>query len=70
MTLSETRKSWLSTNFFPTGLITASSVMNAIISDLDNTTDVDDPDIAWMYQSSSTLSEFPLTISVTLPVSS
>jgi hypothetical protein len=25
--------------------------MNAIISDLDNTTDVDDPDIAWMYQS-------------------
>ena len=51
MTLSETRKSWLSTNFFPTGLVTASSVMNAILSDLNNTTDVDIPDITWMYQS-------------------
>lgn len=51
MTLSETRKSWLSTNFFPTGLVTASSVMNAILSDLNNTTDTDIPDITWMYQS-------------------
>ena len=51
MTLSETRKSWLSTNFFPTGLVAASSVMNAILSDLNNTTDVDIPDITWMYQS-------------------
>ncbi len=51
MTLSETRKSWLSTNFFPNGLITASAVINAILSDLDNTTDIDAPDITWMYQS-------------------
>lgn len=51
MTLSETRKSWLSTNFFPTGLITPDAVMNAILSDLDNTTDIDTPDITWMYQS-------------------
>lgn len=54
MTLSETRKSWLSTNFFPNGLITSSSVMNAIVSDLNNTSDADIADISWMYQSIGT----------------
>lgn len=54
MTLSETKKSWLSTNFFPNGLITSSSVMNAIVSDLNNTPDADIADISWMYQSIGT----------------
>lgn len=54
MTLSETRKSWLSTNFFPNGLITSSSVMNAIVSDLNNTSDADVAGISWMYQSIGT----------------
>lgn len=54
MALSETRKSWLSTNFFPNGLITSSSVMNAIVSDLNNTSDADVADISWMYQSIGT----------------
>lgn len=51
MAISETRKSWLSSNFFGNGLITASSLMNAILSDLDNTADIDIPDISWMYSS-------------------
>lgn len=51
MSLSDSRKGWLYTNFFPSGTISTTSLLNAIVSDLDNSSDTDVADIEWIYSS-------------------
>jgi endonuclease YncB( thermonuclease family) len=47
--ITDTRKSWLSDNFFATGRINSTALLKAIKSDLENDSDVNSNDISWMF---------------------
>jgi endonuclease YncB( thermonuclease family) len=49
MTLTDTRKTWLSTNFFTGGVINSIALLKAIKSDLTNDSDVNTADISWIF---------------------
>lgn len=49
MALTETRKAWLSTKFFSGGVMGSAGLLNAILSDLNSTSDVSPTDIYWIF---------------------
>jgi len=51
MALTETRKSWLVSQFFPSNQLDSDGLLDAILSDLTNSTDVATSDIDWIYAS-------------------
>jgi len=51
MTITETRKASLVSQFFTDNFIDSSGLLNAILSDLKNTSDVGVADVTWIYES-------------------
>jgi endonuclease YncB( thermonuclease family) len=51
MALTDTRKTWLTTNFFAGGVISSIGLLKAIKSDLQNDSDVGVADISWIWSS-------------------
>ena len=54
MSITESRKSYLSTHFFSGGTISSEGMINAILADLNNTEDVAPDDIDWIFSALGT----------------